>query len=91
MLEVPQPLATRCARYVRSLQILVVEDEDDTRELITDVLGRYGADSASDCFGLRACELLETWRPDVLISDMPCPIDGYSFMRVCALCRRAGR
>jgi CheY-like chemotaxis protein len=83
MLEVPQPLADQVrSDTLRSLQILVVEDEDDTRELITDVLGRYGAEVRATASASAACELLETWRPDVLVSDIAMPDeDGYSFIR----------
>jgi CheY-like chemotaxis protein len=64
------------------MQILVVEDEDDTRELIMDVLQRYGAEVRPANSAAAACELLEEWRPDVLVSDIAMPDeDGYSFIR----------
>jgi PAS domain S-box-containing protein len=82
-LEMPQPLFHQLrSDTLRGLQILVVEDEDDTRELITDVLGRYGAGVRAANSAAAAFELLQSWRPDVLVSDIAMPDeDGYSFIR----------
>jgi PAS domain S-box-containing protein len=82
-LEMPRPLSDQLrSDALRGLQILVVEDEDDTRELIADVLRRYDAEVRPAHSAAAACELLETWRPDVLVSDIAMPDeDGYSFIR----------
>jgi CheY-like chemotaxis protein len=82
-LEMPQPLIHQLrSDTLRGLQILVVEDEDDTRELITDMLSRYGASVRAANSAAAAIDLLQAWRPDVLVSDIAMPgEDGYSFMR----------
>jgi hypothetical protein len=82
-LEMPQPLFHQLrSDTLRGLQILVVEDEDDTRELIADILQRYGAVVRTGDSAAAAGDLLEGWRPDVLVSDIAMPgEDGYSFIR----------
>jgi PAS domain S-box-containing protein len=75
------------------LDVLVVEDDADARELLAQVLGRCGArvtaaSSAADGFAA-----FQQSRPDVLISDIEMPEeDGYMFIRrVRALAPEAGR
>jgi signal transduction histidine kinase/ActR/RegA family two-component response regulator len=64
------------------VRILVVEDDPDTRDLLAFLLEDYGAcvmvvASASD-----ALTAFESFKPDVLISDIGMPVeDGYSFLR----------
>ena len=72
------------------LDVLVVEDDADARELLAQVLGRCGArvtaaSSAADGFAA-----FQQSRPDVLISDIEMPDeDGYMFIRR-VRCARAG-
>lgn len=67
---------------LKGLQILVVDDEEDIRELLFTLLGELGADvvlaeSAQEAFNL--CQLQE---PNVLISDIGMPDeDGYQLIQ----------
>ncbi len=69
------------ALILRNVRVLVVDDEEDARELVEAVLSRYGADvkvaaSASDAF-----REVRAWRPDVLVADIGMPLeDGYSLL-----------
>jgi signal transduction histidine kinase len=64
------------------LKILTVDDQPDTRELITLALGRYGAEVRSSDSASTALKMIEDWRPDVVVSDIGLPeMDGYDFMR----------
>ncbi len=67
---------------LHGLAILVVEDDDDARELMQAVLEQRGAQvSAAESVG-RAFELLETVQPDIIVSDIAMPDeDGYSLAR----------
>ena len=64
------------------LKILTVDDQPDTRELITLALGRYGAEVRTSDSASLALKLIEDWKPDVVVSDIGLPeMDGYDFMR----------
>jgi signal transduction histidine kinase/ActR/RegA family two-component response regulator len=64
------------------LEILVVDDDRDTRDLIARILGDGGAEVHRAASGEEAISLLDDVRPDVLISDIGMPgMDGYTFIR----------
>jgi CheY-like chemotaxis protein/anti-sigma regulatory factor (Ser/Thr protein kinase) len=77
--ELPDPHGPRPLSGVR---ILVVDDERETRELLTVVLKQAGAyvhtvDGASEAF-----RALEAARPAILLCDIAMPaIDGYTLIR----------
>jgi len=63
------------------LRVLVVDDEMDTRQLISHSITRSGAEVKACGSAREALELLEQWRPDVLLSDIGMPgEDGYSLI-----------
>lgn len=67
---------------LNGLRILVVEDEDDAREMVTMVLINYGAQVQAVNSASRGLELVQEWQPDVLVSDIGMPHeDGYSLLR----------
>jgi PAS domain S-box-containing protein len=64
------------------LRILVVEDESEARDLVTEVLERCGATVTTADSAPSALLLLREDRPHVLISDIGMPeLDGYEFIR----------
>jgi signal transduction histidine kinase len=75
------------------VHVLVVDDDEDARELVTTILQQYGAEVR--CVGStpEGIELLKAWRPDVLVSDIGMPDrDGYELIReVRALSAEHGR
>jgi PAS domain S-box-containing protein len=61
-----------------NLQILLVEDDTDTREFQAFLLEQYGARVTAVASGIAALQALERWRPDVLVSDIGmADMDGY--------------
>jgi CheY-like chemotaxis protein len=64
-------------------QLLVVEDEPLLRELLTLVLTEEGYKVQAAENGTVALQLLEAWRPRVILLDlmMP-PLDGWAFRAV---------
>lgn len=67
---------------VSGLRVLLVDDEDDSRELMVSILRAGGADVQSCESAAKAFEALARFRPDVLVSDIGMPDeDGYSFLR----------
>src|SRR5262249_3159052 len=68
------------------VRALVVDDEEDARELLKTVLARFGADvvaatSAAEAFALMTTARYDK-RPDVIVSDLGMPEeDGYGLLR----------
>ena len=63
------------------LRVLVVDDEPDARLVISNLIARTGAEVKTCGSAREALELLEHWRPDVLMSDIAMPgEDGYSLI-----------
>jgi signal transduction histidine kinase/CheY-like chemotaxis protein len=70
-----------CAR-LEGLTLLVVDDDQDGRELLARVLGDQGAVVLSASSAHAAIRVLEEFRPDVLLSDVAMPeMDGYGLIR----------
>lgn len=69
------------------LRILVVDDDDDARDLLSTVLRHRGATIIATASAREAFEALSRDRPDVLVSDIAMPgEDGFSLIaRVRAL------
>ncbi|MEA2695666.1 MAG: hypothetical protein QOJ16_5053 [Acidobacteriota bacterium] len=70
------------ARLLAGVRVLVVEDEEDTRELLVRALERGGAEVEAAAAVAEALALLDRRLPDVLVSDIGMPEeDGYSLIR----------
>jgi PAS domain S-box-containing protein len=60
------------------VRVLVVDDEHDTREILSVMLTRYGAEIRTAGSAAEAMEVFSQWLPDVLVSDIGMPVeDGY--------------
>jgi CheY-like chemotaxis protein/anti-sigma regulatory factor (Ser/Thr protein kinase) len=77
--DAPRDLA---ARALQGIDILVVDDDQDARELISHILAERGAVVHLASSGDAALDMLDEVEPTVLISDIGMPgMDGYSLMR----------
>ena len=64
------------------LRLLIVDDEVDFRELVTTMLGHYGAVVKAAASAGEALVYLENWKPDVLVADIGMrDEDGYGLIR----------
>jgi signal transduction histidine kinase/ActR/RegA family two-component response regulator len=64
------------------LKVLVVEDEEDSRELLVQAMAVRGAEVASAGSVVEAVREFERFNPDVLVSDIAMPdADGYDLIR----------
>ncbi len=79
--------------HLRGLHVLVVDDDDDARQLVASVLEHCGCRVTQEKSVREAMDRLLTQRPDVLLSDIGMPgEDGFDLIRqVRALPRERGR
>ena len=72
----------RAAVRIDGVQVLVADDDLNARELLVAVLEAAGAEVRAAASSEDTLMLLETWSPDVLLSDIEMPgEDGYTLMR----------
>jgi CheY-like chemotaxis protein len=82
--DIQQEAASGSAAIPRRLHgrvILVVEDDDDARELVTEVLENAGARVVPAASSQEAMDLAANMRPDMLLADVGLPgEDGYTLL-----------
>ena len=63
-------------------RVLVIDDDPDGAELLALILHKHGAVVETAGTARQGAELVRSFRPDVLVSDISLPdMDGYTFMR----------
>jgi PAS domain S-box-containing protein len=84
-LESSVPAAKSRKGMLAGVHALVVEDEDDARELVKTVIAQYGADVVVSRSAAEAFALITTTPerpPDVIVTDLSMPDeDGYSLLQ----------
>lgn len=80
--EATLPAPSHAATHdLSGLQVLVVDDEDDARELIKRILADCNAEVLTAATASEALNLLQHERPDLLVSDLGMPeVDGYGLL-----------
>jgi CheY-like chemotaxis protein len=77
-----RPAASLQGPYLDGLKVLVVDDEPDARDIIRRFLASHHANVMVACGADEAIEIMKTFRPDVLLSDIGMPgKDGYQFIQ----------
>ena len=72
---------------LKSLKLLIVDDHEDTRILLTFILEMEGAEVTAAVEAIEALAILDRSPFDVLISDIVMPvIDGYTFIKKVRAC-----
>jgi len=59
---------------LRSIKVVAVDDDADTRELLKFILKRSSADAVVVSSGEEALEAIKNVRPNILISDPSLPL-----------------
>ena len=63
-------------------RVLIVDDDADLRDDLREVLARQGYETAAAADGQEALEKLESWFPDVIVTDLMMPrLDGFELLR----------
>ena len=66
---------------LRNTRILVVDDEEEARTYLSAVLRLNGADIRCAASAADALDLLQAWKPDLIVTDIGMPeVDGYRFL-----------
>jgi PAS domain S-box-containing protein len=89
----PQPAATAYSRpsttppaarlpLLRNVRVMLVDDDVDTRDVVSTVLRQVGAEVLTVDSASQALAHIETQAPDVIIADIGMPDeDGYAFIQ----------
>jgi signal transduction histidine kinase/CheY-like chemotaxis protein len=73
---------TAAGTLLAGLSLLVVEDSDDTREILGALLEQLGARVSGARDGREALQVIEKKHPDLVLCDLRMPrMDGYEFIR----------
>ena len=83
-----------CPAQIYGLRVLLVDDEPDTLEMLREALEQQcRAEVRTSVDAATALEVLQQWKPDVLVSDIAMPDeDGYALIaKVRALEQQGGK
>ena len=70
------------SHLLEGVRILVVDDEEDSRDLVSAILTRCGGKVKSCKSAAEALKTFRAWKPDILVSDIGMPIeDGYTLIQ----------
>jgi two-component system CheB/CheR fusion protein len=76
----PEPRAI--ARDIRGARVLLVEDDDDTREAFAAMLTEFGVEARVASSASAGLAILNEFRPQAILSDVALPgEDGFSFIK----------
>jgi CheY-like chemotaxis protein len=77
-----QPPSALLVPELRGIRVLVVDDDDDARDLVVSILEKCDAIALSASSAEQALSIIVQERPDVLVSDIGMPgMDGYDLVR----------
>jgi signal transduction histidine kinase len=77
-----EPHESPAGARLDGVRLLVVDDDEDSRDLIVCILQDWGANVTSASSAEEAMRLLQQNLPDVLLSDIGMPdVDGYALLR----------
>ena len=77
-----EPETPQLASDFTDIKVLVVEDDDDSRKLLTVLLEQDNANVTAVASAQAALEALNQSLPDIILSDVSMPdVDGYTLMR----------
>jgi CheY-like chemotaxis protein/two-component sensor histidine kinase len=81
-LSTPPEAPPASTRQLTGAYVLVIDDDEDARELLSVLLGREGAEVALAASASDARAMIRARHPDVIVCDVGMPEqDGLSFMR----------
>ena len=74
--------APSLSRILEGFRILIVDDEADSRNLVSAILSQCGSEVSSCESVAEAMKCMRDWKPDLLVSDIGMPVeDGYELIK----------
>jgi CheY-like chemotaxis protein len=68
--------------FLRGVHVVVVDDNDDARDIVVSFLGYHGAHVTAAATAREALDVLGSVRPDVIVSDISMPgMTGHELIR----------
>jgi PAS domain S-box-containing protein len=81
-MSVPSAEGCSSGRDLQGVRVLVVDDEEDARELLSAAFSSAGGEVATAASASEGFEVFRRFRPAVIVSDIGMPTeDGYSFIQ----------
>ena len=78
----PRSIAVDIASALQGTRILIVDDEPDALHLVSYLFHKHGADTRTATSAAEALQIITTFDPQLLISDIGMPeVDGYELLR----------
>ncbi len=75
-------LSEDSSALLKGLRILIVDDEEDSRDLVSAILSRCGSEVRCCESAAEAIITFRSWKPDLLVSDIGMPVeDGYTLIK----------
>ena len=79
---VEHPLRFRLKHTGREVRILIVDDYEDSRKLLKNMLGEVGFSTREASDGAEALAVTDAWKPHCLLMDLKMPVmDGLTALR----------
>jgi PAS domain S-box-containing protein len=79
---IEEAVAIEGSPMLENVRVLIVDDEADARSVLTAIIERCGAEVLAVATAAEAFEALDSFKPDMLMSDIGMPGgDGYSLIR----------
>lgn len=70
----PQDVGARPLGALRSVSVLVIDDDIDTHDMLSVLLAHAGYSVATACNGREALRMLASLRPEVILLDVEMPV-----------------
>ncbi len=76
-------MSTPVPPFSPKVRVLVVDDEENAREGLADLLNSWGYEVAQACDGKAGFEMLKRFQPAIILTDLVMPeMDGLAFLRL---------
>ena len=77
----PADVPGRSRDWLHDIRILIVEDHDDSRELLRQIVVSFGATVRVAADGHEALAIAAAWTPDLILTDLRMPgMDGFTLL-----------